>query len=146
MHATESGVVDHLAINDSHALDLARSAVAALEYKPLGQASAYALPTRESEEPVHDPKELGGIVGTNLKKSWDMREVIARVVDGSRFHEWKKEYGPTVVTGFGEFCSGFLVLPEIVTLSLWILGHSPHPRLPCWNRSSSTKLVRESFS
>ncbi|KAK4699122.1 hypothetical protein P7C70_g7143, partial [Phenoliferia sp. Uapishka_3] len=100
MHATESGVVDHLALDDSHALAIARSAVAALSYKPLGYRSSYADPVRDVEEPVHDPRELGGVVGTNLKKSWDMREVIARVVDGSRFHEWKKEYGPTVVTGF----------------------------------------------
>jgi hypothetical protein len=102
MHATESGVVDHLALNDSHALAIARSSVAALSYKPLAFESRYAKPEKEVEEPLYSAKELGGVVGTNLKKNWDMREVIARVVDGSKFHEWKKEYGPTVVTGFCE--------------------------------------------
>ncbi|KAI5480418.1 3-methylcrotonyl-CoA carboxylase beta subunit [Pseudohyphozyma bogoriensis] len=104
MHATESGVVDHLAINDSHALSIARSAVSSLHYKPLPFESPYGVPRAREEvkEPVHDPEELGGIVGTDLKKSWDMREVIARTVDGSRFHEWKREFGPTVVTGFAE--------------------------------------------
>jgi 3-methylcrotonyl-CoA carboxylase beta subunit len=105
MHATESGVVDHLAISDSHALAIARATVRSLNYKPLPFESKYAEPEVEVHEPVHDPKELGGVVGTNLKKPWDMREVVARVVDGSRFQEWKKEYGPTIVTGFGESSS-----------------------------------------
>ncbi|ORY72420.1 carboxyl transferase [Leucosporidium creatinivorum] len=103
MHATESGVVDHLAVSDSHALSIARSSVKSLSYHPLPYESKYAqAETKEGEieEPVYDPKELGGVVGTNLKKTWDMREVVARVVDGSRFQEWKKEYGPTIVTGF----------------------------------------------
>lgn len=105
MHATESGVVDHLANSDSHALSIARSAVRAMSYKPLGWRSEFVKP-EEVEEPLYDAAELGGVVGTNLKKNWDMREVVARVVDGSRFHEWKKEYGPTVVTGFcGSSCS-----------------------------------------
>ena len=116
MHATESGVVDHLALDDSHALAIARSAVAALSYRPLGYESTYAKPNEVVDEPVHDPKELGGVVGTNLKKGWDMREVIARVVDGSRFHEWKKEYGPTVVTGFCKSDLGsFLSVGRVLT-------------------------------
>lgn len=119
MHATESGVVDHLALDDSHALAIARSAVAALSYKPLGYESAYAKPLENVEEPIHDPMELGGVVGTNLKKGWDMREVIARVVDGSKFHEWKKEYGPTVVTGFCEY-------PYAVVLSLALTLFAAH--------------------
>lgn len=101
MHARESGVVDHLAVSDSHALAIARTSVATL-------AAAANHRTREQsdvvdfEEPIYDPKELGGVTGTNLKKSWDMREVIARTVDGSQFAEWKAEWGDTVVTGFGE--------------------------------------------
>lgn len=102
MHSTESGVVDHLANSDSHALAICRESIASLSYKPLGFKSLHAEPEKLVEEPVYDPAELGGIVGTNLKKSWDMREVIARVVDGSKFHEWKKLYGNTVVTGFGK--------------------------------------------
>ena len=101
MHARESGVVDHLATSDSHALSIARTSVATL-----ATASNTRLeptePVEQVEEPIYDPKELGGVTGTNLKKSWDMREVIARTVDGSRFAEWKAEWGDTVVTGFGE--------------------------------------------
>lgn len=99
MHTSESGVCDQLAENDEHALELAREAVARLGHAAHAPLAAIA---KQVEEPIHDPTELEGIVGTNLKKSWDMREVIARVVDGSRFQEWKKDFGPTVVTGFGE--------------------------------------------
>lgn len=95
LHAQESGVVDHLAVDDAHALVLARRCVRDLGYET-------QPPLRESdwEEPLYDAEELGGIVGTNLKKSFDVREVIARIVDGSRFSEFKKEYGTTIVTGF----------------------------------------------
>ncbi|GAA5966648.1 hypothetical protein JCM21900_001962 [Sporobolomyces salmonicolor] len=100
MHARESGVVDHLAVSDEHGLALARGSVAALAF-------ASGRPVRERdpghvEEPLYDADELGGVTGTNLKKSWDMREVVARVVDGSRFSEWKREWGETVVTGFAK--------------------------------------------
>lgn len=126
MHATESGVVDHLAVSDSHALSIARSSVKSLSYHPLPYESKYAQPETkagEIEEPIYDPKELGGVVGTNLKKTWDMREVVARVVDGSRFQEWKKEYGPTIVTGFGESvlphsCFTMLSSPRLLLLQL----------------------------
>ncbi|TFK46623.1 carboxyl transferase [Heliocybe sulcata] len=96
MHARESGVVDHLARDDEHALAIARGVVG-----DLGSAGAKAAsPDREPEEPVYDARELGGIVGTDVRQPFDMRDVIARVVDGSRFREFKKEYGTTVVTGF----------------------------------------------
>ncbi|SCZ93627.1 BZ3500_MvSof-1268-A1-R1_Chr6-3g08781 [Microbotryum saponariae] len=101
MHSSESGVTDHLAQSDLHAIAIARSSIKALNYKPLPWKSEYAEPaTTEVDEPIYDPKELGGVVGTNLKKPWDMREVIARTVDGSRFQEWKRDYGSTIVTGF----------------------------------------------
>lgn len=104
MHATESGVVDHLADSDSHALSIARSAVASLSYRPLDYVSTAATPLPgKIDEPIHSVDDLGGIVGTDLKKTFDMREIIGRVVDGSRFHEWKEKFGPTVVTGFGSF-------------------------------------------
>ena len=105
MHARESGVVDHLATSDEHAIALARQSVAAFAAASGQSASSSAdettLANGPVDEPVYDPKELGGVTGTNLKKSWDMREVIARTVDGSRFAEWKREWGDTVVTGFG---------------------------------------------
>ncbi|BGP38865.1 hypothetical protein JCM10449v2_002803 [Rhodotorula kratochvilovae] len=99
MHARESGVVDHLAVSDEHALALARQAVGSFAAAG-GNAQTASLEGVQADEPVYDPKELGGVTGTNLKKSWDMREVIARTVDGSRFAEWKREWGETVVTGF----------------------------------------------
>lgn len=111
MHARESGVVDHLATSDEHAIALARQSVAAFAAASSGgngtpavssrSGTARAAAVRQVDEPAYDPKELGGVTGTNLKKSWDMREVIARTVDGSRFAEWKREWGDTVVTGFG---------------------------------------------
>lgn len=103
MHARESGVVDHLATSDSHALSIARTSVATLATASNHRTES-TEPIEDIEEPLYDPKELGGVTGTNLKKSWDMRDVIARTVDGSRFAEWKAEWGDTVVTGFGQFC------------------------------------------
>ncbi|GJN87647.1 hypothetical protein Rhopal_000602-T1 [Rhodotorula paludigena] len=100
MHARESGVVDHLAVSDEHAIALARQAVAGLAHAGGASALAGGGLLEQADEPLYDPQELGGITGTNLKKSWDMREVIARTVDGSRLAEWKREWGETVVTGF----------------------------------------------
>ena len=109
MHARESGVVDHLATSDSHALSIARTSVATLATASNRRTDS-TEPIEDIEEPIYDPKELGGVTGTNLKKSWDMRDVIARTVDGSRFAEWKAEWGDTVVTGFGQFCPSRTVL------------------------------------
>lgn len=103
MHCTESGVTDHLAIDDAHALVLAREAVAnfgragALPQDNNHNAVASAL---TSDPPLYAAEELHGIVSANLRKPFDMRDVIARLVDGSRLHEFKPLYGPTVVTGF----------------------------------------------
>ncbi|KZP20176.1 carboxyl transferase [Athelia psychrophila] len=96
MHSSESGVTDHLARDDEHAISIARGIVG-----DLGKAGFKDCPpTAASEEPLYPASELHGIVGTDLKQSFDMRDVIARVVDGSRFREFKKEYGPTMITGF----------------------------------------------
>ncbi|GAA6060723.1 hypothetical protein JCM10212_003344 [Sporobolomyces blumeae] len=106
MHARESGVVDHLAHSDSHAIAIARSSVAnlavAANRRDFDNDNAPLAARAQVDPPLYDPKELGGVTGTNLKKSWDMRDVIARTVDGSRFHEWKEEWGQTVVTGFAK--------------------------------------------
>jgi len=90
-----SGVTDHLAIDDTHALHLARLAVENLNAKKTSDVQI-----TPSEEPLYDPKEMYGIVGTNLKRTFDVREVIARITDGSRFDEFKKNYGDTLVCGF----------------------------------------------
>jgi 3-methylcrotonyl-CoA carboxylase beta subunit len=95
VHTRLSGVADHLAINDAHALALARRIVATTNYvKPA------PLQLREPREPKYDPAELYGIVPTDVRKPYDVHEVIARIVDASEFDEWKARYGTTLVTGF----------------------------------------------
>ncbi len=103
VHTQISGVADYLAEDDAHALQQARSIVASLN-------TTKSLPAdvAKSEEPRYDPRELYGIVGTNLRVPYDVREVIARLVDGSRFEEFKARYAPTLVTGFARL-AGFLV-------------------------------------
>ncbi|KAJ2796625.1 Methylcrotonoyl-CoA carboxylase beta chain, mitochondrial, partial [Coemansia helicoidea] len=96
LHCRTSGVTDHYATSDAHALELAREAVGSLNWrKPTQQLALQA-----AEEPLYDAGELGGIVGTNLRRPFDVRQVIARIVDGSRLHEFKRLYGTTLVTGF----------------------------------------------
>ncbi|KDQ14248.1 hypothetical protein BOTBODRAFT_33033 [Botryobasidium botryosum FD-172 SS1] len=96
MHSSESGVTDHLAKDDQHAISIARGVVRDLE----GLEVPPAGPVQPSEPPLYPAQELHGIVGSDTRQAFDMRDVIARVVDGSRFREFKKEYGPTIVTGF----------------------------------------------
>jgi len=95
VHAKISGVVDHYADNDAHALQLARRAVSRLNWQKRGQ-----LAMKKSRPPRLDPEEIYGIVGTDLKKPFEVREVIARLVDDSDFDEFKRYYGDTLVTGF----------------------------------------------
>ncbi|MDX1511640.1 MAG: carboxyl transferase domain-containing protein, partial [Nitriliruptorales bacterium] len=95
LHARTSGVVDHLAVDDRHALALARDAIA-----NLNRPAPVALDRIEPEPPAHDPEELYGIIPADLRQAWDVRDVIARIVDGSRFHEFKPLFGDTLVTGF----------------------------------------------
>ncbi|PRX97182.1 carboxyl transferase domain-containing protein [Allonocardiopsis opalescens] len=95
LHARTSGVVDHLADDDAHALRILREIVATLGPRP--QAP---WPVRAAEPPAADPEELYGIVPADTRTPYDVRQVIARIVDGSRFTEFKAEYGATLVTGF----------------------------------------------
>ncbi|GAA1351692.1 carboxyl transferase domain-containing protein [Saccharothrix algeriensis] len=95
LHARTSGVTDHLADDDAHALRIVRSIVSTL-----GPRAERPWRVEPSVEPAVDPDELYGVVPTDSRTPYDVREVIARVVDGSRFHEFKKEYGATLVTGF----------------------------------------------
>ena len=95
VHTKISGVADHYAMNDAHALELARSVVSTLNRR-----KKVDIELRETVEPLYDSEELNGIVPTDLKKQYDIREVIARLVDGSRFDEFKARYGTTLVTGF----------------------------------------------
>ena len=97
VHTRVSGVADYLAENDEHALRLARTVVSTLPAAP----PAFAAPDRTApEDPACDPDELLGVVPPDPRKPYDVREVIARLVDGSRFDEFKARYGPTLVTGF----------------------------------------------
>uniref|UniRef100_A0A8C5C3N4 methylcrotonoyl-CoA carboxylase n=1 Tax=Gadus morhua TaxID=8049 RepID=A0A8C5C3N4_GADMO len=91
----KSGVTDHYALDDNHALHLARKAVRNLNYRKNMEVTI-----EPSEPPLYPADELYGIVGANLKRNFDVREVIARVVDGSKFDEFKAFYGDTLVTGF----------------------------------------------
>ncbi len=97
VHTRLSGVADQLAEDDAHALALAREAVRHL--KP-----ANAQAAKDYEPPAHDPAGLLDIMPTDLRKSFDIREVIARIVDGSDFDEFKPRYGETLVTGFAHIC------------------------------------------
>jgi 3-methylcrotonyl-CoA carboxylase beta subunit len=95
VHTRLSGVADHLAEDDAHAIELVRSIVATLP--AAGEPPWLVAP---SEPPAVDPAELYGVVPTDLRTTYDVREVIARIVDGSRFHEFKERYGTTLVCGF----------------------------------------------
>ncbi len=95
VHSKISGVTDHMARDDDHALALARRAVA-----NLNRVKTIDIEMAEPEEPLYDPGEIYGVVPTDLKKPYDVREVIARIVDSSRFDEFKQLYGTTLVCGF----------------------------------------------
>ena len=94
-HARRSGVVDHVASNDEHALEIVRSITARIN-----TTKSTGLVLAEPEPPAFDPQELYGVVPRDVREPYDVREVIARIVDGSRFDEFKALYGPTLVTGF----------------------------------------------
>ena len=95
VHARRSGVVDHLANDDAHALEIVRSIVATFERRP-----DPSLEQHEPEEPAEDPQGLYDAVPTDPRTPYDVREVIRRIVDASRFHEFKALYGETLVCGF----------------------------------------------
>ena len=97
VHTRLSGVADHLALNDTHALALARQIVGNLGALPRKEAQ---VDLRPSIEPAYAAEELYGVIPTDTKKPFDVREIIARLVDGSDFDEWKPRYGATLVTGF----------------------------------------------
>ena len=103
VHTRLSGVADYLAEDDAHALEIARTIVSTLN-------TVKRLPPDvvSPEEPLHDAREIYGIVNADTRQPYDVREVIARLVDGSRFDEFKERYGTTLVTGFARL-HGFLI-------------------------------------
>lgn len=103
VHARKSGVADHYALNDAHALALARRIVA-----DLGNAPCLAGSVSRAKDPKYDAREIYGIIPKDRRKQFDVREVIARIVDGSEFDEFKQLYGATLVTGYARIF-GYLV-------------------------------------
>jgi 3-methylcrotonyl-CoA carboxylase beta subunit len=95
VHGRRSGVVDHVAANDEHALEIVRSIVG-----NLNTVKTLDIDVREPKPPAFDPKDIYGVVPADVRAPYDVREVIARLVDGSEFDEFKPLYGTTLVTGF----------------------------------------------
>jgi 3-methylcrotonyl-CoA carboxylase beta subunit len=95
VHTRLSGVADHLAENDTHALAIARKSVASLNWR-----KEVPVALQPARAPRHDQMELHGIIPADMRKPFDVREIIARVVDGSEFNEFKARYGATLVCGF----------------------------------------------
>ncbi len=95
VHTRQSGVADYLALNDDHALELCRSIVSTLN-----TGKRVSLDLAQPEDPLYPPQELYGVLPTSFREVYDVHEVIARLVDGSRFREFKALYGSTLVCGF----------------------------------------------
>jgi len=95
VHARTSGVADHYALNDLHALQIARRIVS-----HLNRSKRVGLDIKQPRDPLYDPAELHGIIPTDTRKPYDVREIVARLVDGSELDEFKPLYGATLVTGF----------------------------------------------
>ncbi|HEV8063723.1 MAG TPA: carboxyl transferase domain-containing protein, partial [Acidimicrobiales bacterium] len=98
MHGSVSGLADYLADDETEAIRMARDVIAHLHWRKLGPGPV----TTEPDPPKHDPEELLGLMPLDLRSPVDAREIVARVVDGSRFEEFKPRYGPTLVTGWAE--------------------------------------------
>jgi 3-methylcrotonyl-CoA carboxylase beta subunit len=95
VHCEVSGVTDHYAEDDEHAIEITREIVA-----NLNKRKNFPFKVTPPEEPLYKPEELYGVIPADARKPYDVREVIARIVDGSRFHEFKAAYGKTLVAGF----------------------------------------------
>ncbi|GAB4285732.1 MAG: carboxyl transferase domain-containing protein [Marinilabiliales bacterium] len=95
VHTLISGVADHFAENDTHAIQICRNI-----FQSMKKSEKQKLDIAKIEEPLYDPEELYGIAPIDLKKMIDPREIIMRIVDGSKFHEFKERYATTIVTGF----------------------------------------------
>jgi 3-methylcrotonyl-CoA carboxylase beta subunit len=102
VHTRLSGVADHLAQNDLHALALARASVQNLNKNRPVAAAKYQSEAIKNVAPLYPAGELYGVIPTDTRKPFDVREIIARIVDGSEFHEFKARFGSTLVTGFAQ--------------------------------------------
>ncbi|MFO8110587.1 MAG: carboxyl transferase domain-containing protein [Thermoplasmata archaeon] len=95
VHCRKSGVADHYAVDDHHAIQITRDVM-----ENLNRPEKTSLDYKKPEEPIYDPSEIYGIIPADSRKPFEVREVIARIVDGSKFQEFKELYGPTLVCGF----------------------------------------------
>src|SRR5262249_23930876 len=103
VHTRLSGVADYFAENDEHALHLTRTILSTLNTRKTSSLNVVT-----PEEPAYDPADIYGVINANLRRQYDVREVLARLVDGSRFDEFKARYATTLVTGFARI-QGYLV-------------------------------------
>ena len=127
VHCSESGVSDYFAEDDAHAVAILRKIV-----RGLPKSEKARLTMGQAKPPLYDPKEIYGIVSRDLKVPYDCREVIARIVDGSEFLEFKELYGPTLVCGFAYihgYPVGILGNNGILFLEQCAEGHPVHPTL-----------------
>jgi acetyl-CoA carboxylase carboxyltransferase component len=95
VHCRISGVADHYALNDEHALEITRNII-----ENFDSPQKFDIGRKDSQEPFYDPSELYGVMPRDIRKPFDIREIIARIVDGSEFQEFKELYGQTLITGF----------------------------------------------
>ena len=105
VHCKQSGVADHMALNEKHALQMARQVISTLNaptVEEVEETFRNSGRTGKWEDPLYPSDELRGVIPADSRKPFDVRAIIARVVDGSKFSEFKKEYGKTLVTGFAE--------------------------------------------
>jgi 3-methylcrotonyl-CoA carboxylase beta subunit len=98
MHSRISGVTDHLADNDEHSIEICRNIIENMNWR-----KRVDLDLREPEDPLYAAEEIYGILPPDVRQPYEVRELIARMVDGSRFHEFKANYGTTLVTGFAHW-------------------------------------------
>lgn len=108
VHTRVSGVADHFAVDDDDALQQVREIVATLNTRKQVDAGRDVPVVARPEDPLYDPEEMYGVLPRSFRESYDVREVIARLVDGSKFREFKARYGTTLVTGFARI-SGYPV-------------------------------------
>jgi len=100
VHSFESGVTDHFAETEEDALHMARNIIENLNYRPKGVVLGQKNISSEVKKPLYEKEEIYGVLPKDTKTPFDIREIIARIVDGSEFHEFKEKYGTTLVTGF----------------------------------------------
>ena len=113
MHTTVSGVADYMVETEEEGIAMLRQCVSNLNYP-----TAEIITEKRIDSPLYNPEEIGGIVGTSLKQAYNVREIIARIVDGSRFSEFKKNYGTSLVCGWSQIWGHKVEFLQIMDLFL----------------------------